>query len=232
MTDKMLAEWFETLYKTKAIYVWGANSERITRKLMDKLFSWFTSKTYNKTYYDGKLIEGFEKIGADCSGSFYPISGFDSTAQGYYGRCKESGSIVKIPRSKVCQVFHYSIIQGKITHIGLYLGNGYTIEMRNSKDNCVKQKFNPFRWTYYGIPDWITYVKINPYPEPTETVFKGMKTLAVKWVQWELVQDGFKLSIDGSCGKITDKAIRDYQKKHGLEVDGRVGTITRKEMKK
>ena len=32
-TDGQLKEWFEYLYKSKAIYLWGANSEVITPKL-------------------------------------------------------------------------------------------------------------------------------------------------------------------------------------------------------
>ena len=229
-TNKQLLEWFEYLWQSKAIYLWGANSEKITKKLTDKLFSWFGGKSYPKSYYDGKLAEGLGKIGADCSGSFYPISGFDTTADGYYKKCAKHGLIVKLPRDKVCQVFHYSFVQRKMTHIGLYCGDGYTIEMKSSKDNVHKEKFNPLRWTNYGIPDWIDYVKANPFIEPTETICKGVKSPTVKWVQWELVQDGFKLSIDGDCGKKTDKAIRDYQKKHNLTIDGRVGSLTRTEM--
>lgn len=244
-TDKQLVEWFEDLYKNKAIYLWGANGEEITKKLTDKLFNWFGSKTYSQKYYDAKLIEGINKIGADCSGAFKPISGFDTTAQGYYGRCTEKGSIVKIPRDKACQVFHKNL-SGRITHIGLYCGNGYTIEMKSSKDNCVKQKLNLLRWTYYGVPDWMEVVKDNPFIEPTETIYKGMKNPAVKWVQWELLDSGIKtvivmvngkpkkktLTIDGDCGEITDAAIKLYQQKHGLEVDGKVGSATRKEMNK
>jgi len=228
-TNKQLLEWFEYLWQSKAIYLWGANSEKITKKLTDKLYSWFASKKYNKAYYDNKLKEGEGKIGADCSGSFYPISGFDTTADGYYHKCKEKGSIVKTPRQKVCQVFHRSLT-GDITHIGLYCGNGYTIEMKSSKDNCVKQKFNPLRWTYYGIPDWIT--RENPFVEPDETIQLGSKGVGVKWVQWELREAGYKLDIDGKCGKITEKYIKAYQKLHNLEVDGRVGPATRAEMKK
>jgi hypothetical protein len=231
ITDKELVAYFERLYADKAVYLWGANAEIITKALTDKLYSWFGSATYNKAYYDGKLKEGQGRIGADCSGAFKPMSGTDLTAQAYYHQCKESGSIVKIPRDKVCLVFHKNL-SGKITHIGLYCGNDYTIEMKSSKDNCVKQKLNPLRWTYYGIPTWIDYVKVNPYPEPTETIFKGCKGVVVKWVQWELVQDGFKLDFDGDCGSKTDKAIRDYQRKHKLAIDGRVGKITIAEMKK
>jgi peptidoglycan hydrolase-like protein with peptidoglycan-binding domain len=232
-TNKQLLDWFEYLYQNKAIYLWGANSEKITLSLTDRLFRWFGSRTYDKAYYDGKFKEGNGKIGADCSGAFHPISGIDTTAQGYYDKCSDKGSIIKIPKDKVCQVFRKSLTS-QINHIGLYCGNGYTIEMKSSKDNCVKQKFNPLRWTHYGIPNWLEYV--NPYTESTETIRLGSIGDAVKWVQWELINDGIteviidrkkkKLTIDGDCGKITDAAIRVYQSKHGLTVDGVAGPIT------
>lgn len=114
--------------------------------------------------------------------------------------------------------------------------------MKSSKQNCVKQKFNPLRWTNYGVPDWLEYIKANPYTEPNITVSKDSMGDAVKWVQWELIEDGInevlvdgkkkKLTIDGDCGKITDAAIREYQCKHGLTIDGKCGPVTRKEMKK
>lgn len=82
----------------------------------------------------------------------------------------------------------------------------------------------------------------NPYPEPTRTISKGCKGDDVKWVQWELIEDGItevvvnskkeKLTIDGECGPITDAAIREYQKKHKLTIDGKVGPKTREDMKK
>jgi peptidoglycan hydrolase-like protein with peptidoglycan-binding domain len=240
-TNKQLLEWFEYLYQSKAIYLWGANSEKITKKLTDKLFSCFGSKDYPREYYDNKLKEGEGRIGADCSGSFYPISGFDATADGYFKRCAVKSNVLGIPKDKICQVFKRNL-SGKITHIGLYCGNGYTIEMKSSKDNVHKEKLNPLRWTYYGIPDWVEYVKANPYPEPTTTISFGSKGDAVKWVQWELIGDGItevivdgkkkKLTIDGECGSITDAGIRLYQSKHGLSIDGKVGPDTRKEMKK
>lgn len=226
MLDSKVLAYFENLYKNKAVYLWGANSEIITKELTDKLYRIFGDKTYNKAYYDNKFKEGAGRVGADCSGAFRPISGFDTTAQGYYDLCKEKGSISKLPLSKVCLVFKRNL-SGRMTHIGLYCGNGYTIEMKSSKDNCVKEKLKKSRWTHYGIPAWIEYHKTNPYPEPKRTIYKGCQGEDVKWVQWHL-----GIEVDGNAGSGTDKAIREFQKKNGLVIDGRCGPATREKMKK
>ena len=70
------------------------------------------------------------------------------------------------------------------------------------------------------------YVPTKPYTGklPKGTVAKGDKGADVKAVQtflnWCI---GTKLKVDGHCGDMTDKAIRRYQKKYGLTVDGSFG---------
>lgn len=74
----------------------------------------------------------------------------------------------------------------------------------------------------------------NPYPTPTVNVKKGSKGNNVRWVQWELKRLGYdigKYGIDGSFGSATDKAVRAFQKKHKLTVDGIVGKNTRAALK-
>lgn len=74
----------------------------------------------------------------------------------------------------------------------------------------------------------------NPYATPTVVVRKGMKGNHVRWVQWELRQAGYSLApygIDGDFGSVTDKAVRAFQKKYGLTVDGQVGKLTRAKLK-
>lgn len=48
----------------------------------------------------------------------------------------------------------------------------------------------------------------------------------VHWLQRSLNTLGAKLKIDGDYGDATKAAVRDFQKKHGLDVDGWAGTIT------
>ena len=67
----------------------------------------------------------------------------------------------------------------------------------------------------------------NPYPEPTKNVRKNSKGNDVRWVQYELNHHGYKLIVDGVAGDFTIGAILDFQKKHGLTVDGICGEKTR-----
>lgn len=155
---KDVVSYFENLYANKSIYLWGANGEVITKELCDKLFKTYGSSTYNRQYYDNKLKEGSGCIGADCSGAMCPVSGFDTTAQGYYNKCVTKGNISSIPKDTACLVFKGKSTSA-INHIGFYLGNGYvqTIEMKSSKENCVRSKLETGRWKWYGIPNWIDY---------------------------------------------------------------------------
>lgn len=76
----------------------------------------------------------------------------------------------------------------------------------------------------------------NPYPKPTRVIkYRGkglplMKGDDVRWVQWELVEAGYDIKIDGKFGPASDEALRDFQKTHGLEVDGKCGPATREKL--
>ena len=66
------------------------------------------------------------------------------------------------------------------------------------------------------------------------TLKKGAKGNQVKALQALLIGYGYKMTdsngktygVDGSFGGATDKAVRKYQKDHGLSVDGSVGPAT------
>lgn len=183
---KEVISYFEKLYTNKAIYLWGANGEVITKELCDKLFKTYGSSTYNRQYYDNKLKEGTGHIGADCSGVMYPVSGFDTTAQGYYNKCSTKGSITSIPKDTACLVFKGKSTSA-INHIGFYLGNGYTIEMKSSKENCIRNKLESGGWKWYGIPNWIDYSSIPVIN--TSSIIKCVDVSSYqKDIDWNLVK--------------------------------------------
>lgn len=84
--------------------------------------------------------------------------------------------------------------------------------------------------------------KSNPYKEPKRLITRGNVGKDVKWVQWELVRNGYNIGkginneaygIDGHCGPNTTLAIKNFQRDHKdkygrkLKVDGYVGPLTR-----
>ena len=80
-----------------------------------------------------------------------------------------------------------------------------------------------------------TTVPTNPYTMPSGVIKFNKLTQyiaknSVRWMQWELVQAGYDLKIDGKFGKKTLAALKDYQKKHGLVVDGKCGPKTKNAM--
>lgn len=184
-----VVSYFEKLYTNKAVYLWGANGEIITKELCDRLFNSYGSSTYNRTYYDNKLKEGLNKIGADCSGAMCPVSGFDTTAQGYYNKCTTKGDISSIPKDTPCLVFK-GVSTSAINHIGFYLGNGYvqTIEMKSSKENCVRSKLESGGWKWYGIPNWIDYSS-TPVQNNVSSIVKCVDVSSYQGdINWNLVK--------------------------------------------
>ena len=155
-----------------AIYVWGANVDTITKALVEKLYKTYGSLKYNKAYYNNKLKEGAGKIGADCSGSLYPVSGYDATASAYYNKCTEKGDISQIPKNKVCLVFKKNL-SGTINHVGCYTGDGYVSEMASSQKNYQRKPLSGNGWDLWGMPDFIT----DPNTVMKEEVKYKMKTL-------------------------------------------------------
>ena len=71
----------------------------------------------------------------------------------------------------------------------------------------------------------------NPYTEPTATIKNGSTGESVKWLQWELNEAGYNLNIDGVFGSGTLTALKDFQSKNGLTVDGICGPATRTKLK-
>jgi len=215
-------KYFNNLYSGRAVYLWGANGDVINQALCDRLYKTYGSSTYNKAYYDRKLAYGKGRIGADCSGAFRPISGFDDTAQGYYNRCVQKGKIGQIPLDKPYLVFKGKN-EKKINHIGFYLGDGNVIEMKSSKDDCVKRTLKAGKWDYYGIPDWIDY---GEAPAKTDLPVLRIGSTGAYVLSWQnyLTMAGFyKGALDGIYGLQTETAVRKWQSANGLVPDGVIG---------
>ena len=127
-------------------------------------------------------------------------------------------------------------------HIGVYIGNGDTIEMRGFDHDCVKRKVSAGPWKKWGrLPASMLQYAGAPAPIPTpppsgdapdlsrlgsRTLKKGRSGTDVKQLQAALIWLGYDLGrygSDGDFGSATERAVRAFQKDRGLQVDGQFG---------
>ena len=195
VTQKQAKEYYKDLYDEGTMYVWGFNSGTIiSRESIDKAYKEYGSDKYDRAYYEAKLVEGKGKNGSDCSGAHYPLSGYDTTAQGYYDKCKEKGKFNTLPRNEVVLLFkgvYVTKVDKKtgerktvleINHTGTYLGDGMCVHMKSSKANCVYEKVENHGWTHWGKPEWIDYTPTGGYTH--DDFVKDVESiLGVKTVQ-------------------------------------------------
>lgn len=235
VTKQRFIDYFNDLLKNKAIYLWGANGETITPELCEKLYKYYGSSTYNKAYYDNKLKEGAGKIGADCSGSYCPMSGFDDTAKGYYNRCTVKGLVKDMPKDIPLLLFNAAF-----THTGAYLGNGKTIEMRSSAMNVYGENLDTSRWTYYGIPSWIDYGSVVETPKQDDVDFALLGNVSDHLIRLNLEVPSFNkvdsmrgllfTSFDANAKYLITRGIQltlNKQLNAGLNTDGIMGPKTK-----
>jgi N-acetylmuramoyl-L-alanine amidase len=85
------------------------------------------------------------------------------------------------------------------------------------------------------IAEWFgkkEVVNLN-YLDQTSTLYRGIKNNYVKQLQQDLIKLGYSLSpygADGSFGKVTEDAVKKWQKDNGLVVDGKFGPASRAKM--
>ena len=172
----------------------------------------------------------------------------DKSANGMLTWCKSKGvkygSISTLPDVPGILLFSSG-------HVGVYIGGGYAVEARGFNYGVVKTKVASRGWKTWAympssILEYDTENGVLPEmplapaaPEKTAKVYKlgervikrDVKGNDVSELQTMLVKLGYKLGtygvnedgVDGDCGTKTVKAIKEFQEKYGLEVDGEYG---------
>lgn len=135
------------------------------------------------------------------------------------------GTIDTLPRGLVCCVFRPG-------HTGMYQGNGNIINCSGT----VKEEALPGvpKWERWGVPaglyttEELRKAGLNVDDEKNiPTLRRGNQGDEVADLQMLLNSKyGYDLEVDGSFGKATETAVKDFQKKHGLTADGVVGKKT------
>ncbi len=235
LTGQGLADFAKSKLGTP--YVYGAKGSygKLTQAHLSSLILAYPNMFTNIYITKAKRFIG--QICTDCSGLISWYTGkIIGSAQMY------STAYTRLPIKDIDK-FAPGVVLWKQGHVGVYLGNGkyIVVEAKGIDYGTVMSDAKSRGFTYgltfkdieyvYETKVQGTWKGVNPYKEPSETIYKDCKGDTVKWVQWELVEAGFDLVIDGDCGPKTDKAIKDFQQSCKIGVDGRVGPITRKAFK-
>lgn len=239
LTSAMLVEFVKEVYARKWVYWYGTCGYKCTQALYN------SKRNQYPGHYTAARASGYAKDiaegrwCADCVGmikAFFWMNGNidgpnryatnhcpDTSADGMIKLCKQTGPISTIPDIP-------GLVVWKSGHIGVYIGNGYTIEERGFAYDCVKRKVKDGPWTRWGrLPDYMLQYTDQPYTPPhlgDRTLSNGDSGEDVKELQTDLIRLGYdcgRWGADGDFGDATEMAVRDFQKAMDLVVDGEFG---------
>ena len=234
----------------KAGYIWGTSGKKWTKADQEALEAKYYSNP--KKYSDLELGAqiGSKWIGHnvwDCSGLTSERAkklGLDyhhGSNSSYLYDCLYKGektSGLKLPVG----AWVYTGTKSMKPHIGVVVDDEWVVEAQGTRNGVVKSKLSLSKWKYWGLGkgmvfDFIpgsnlkpvepgTAVKVQNDPTKKPTLRRGSKGDSVKELQTILAKAGSTLAIDGIFGVGTQSAVRAFQSKHGLVVDGIVGPKT------
>ena len=135
------------------------------------------------------------------------------------------GPISEMPPGQVCCVFMWNTAKQNMSHVGEHVGQGQIIHCSGT---VKRGKTTDKGWTHYAIPKGLSAGGDTPMPWRS-TVRYGSRGDDVRYVQETLQKLGYDIGasgVDGIYGKKTEAAVKDFQKAHGLVVDGICGPMT------
>jgi peptidoglycan hydrolase-like protein with peptidoglycan-binding domain len=205
------------------------------------------AKQYPYWYTDRKIASAFTPLygsnppawGFDCIGLIKGVLwGWDGDETKVYGGAVYASNGVPdlsadamIDRCHEVSNNFSSIATGEFLwmkgHCGIYIGNGRVVESSPKWANGVQVTALSARtWLKHGKLPWIEYSvkEVRDVVNIELSVLrKGNKGEQVKTLQRLLNAFGENLAVDGSFGSLTQAALKSYQKKNNLQVDGICG---------
>lgn len=205
----------------KAIYVWGAQGDVLSalhdpEKWIKNQESDPTNRKRAIDLYRARKAAGVWPIRAfDCSGLItyflqdkMGVMG-DKTAQGLYDAC------IKLKKSELR--FGDLVFKGAddkhITHVGVYYGEGITVESKGRDDGVVKTKLNERPWSFFGRLEALQPYLVPEAPVTFSVLTPRVKGDAVRLLQLTLNEAGYTddngdmLDCDGVFGRKTAEAL-------------------------
>ena len=164
----------------------------------------------------------------------------DVAVSGLFMACPESGSIGTMPDIPGVCVF-----MRDMSHVGVYIGNGYVVEATGHARGVVKSKLAGRGWGLWGKPRWISYEAAATPAQPAQTASQatasaltvtglpllryGDKGEFVRSAQLLLIGRGYscgRYGTDGEIGQDTYNAVIAFQRARSLQQDGIIGAQT------
>lgn len=249
ISGKAFAEKADVAYQEKWGYIWATAGETWTAKKQDNLAAKYRSDPEKYADYKQGAEIGAKWIGhkvADCSGLIkWAMKQLGRTGI-YHGsnsqfskNCVKTGKIVKGMKLPVGALIFTGNEQTH-NHVGVLITPTCVCEAQGTKNGVTHTPLSNRKWTYWGLLSGVEYefvpgetvVISEPAKEKRGTLRRGARGTEVTLLQTLLAKDGSALEIDGIFGVGTQSAVRSFQKRHGLVVDGIVGPKTWAELMK
>ena len=183
------------------------------------------------------------------NGEFEPLDTLDKALRGIRGRTaigtRANGEVVVWCTADGAYSLTPEQLQVEMLNLGckdaLMLDGGASSHCITPIGTIPPSKSRPYVYDYIAI--WTGEVEekpnsskpVCPYAEPKHTVGRWCWLASRnenKWVQWQLNRHGAALDVDGVFGKLSDAALRIFQRANGLSADGICGAKTREALKR
>ena len=247
-SSEFISKLYDIATTKDTVYAWGMFGSKITESSVNgkakQYPSWYTvyrlKTVFSPLYDNNSTVWGFDCIGLikgvlwgwNDGGAVYASNGVpDISADAAIEKCSE----VSTDFNNIA-VGEYLWMKG---HCGIYIGNGLAVEsspkwkngVQVTACNCSKKGYNSRYWSKHGKLPYVEYSSEAKEVKTTVSIElsvlrKGSKGEQVKTLQRLLNAFGNNLSVDGSFGNLTLSALKNYQKKYNLEVDGICGGKT------
>ena len=243
-----LAEMAEVAYAEHWGYIWGTAGEKWTEKKQEELVKKYDSNPSKYSDYARAASIGKKWIGrevTDCSGLVkWAMKKLGVTKGIYHGsnsqfnkNCIKTGKIEKGVKIPIGALIFTGKDVGSHNHVGILVGETCVCEARGTDAGVVHTPLSNKKWTYWGLLKDVIYTtptekKEEPAVVKHSTLRRGAKGAEVELMQSLLAKDGSTLEIDGIFGPGTQSAVKSFQKRHNLVVDGIVGPKTWAELDK
>ena len=232
-------------------YIYGKAFDSWTLEKQNALVKKYHSNP--KKYADLKLSaeNGSKWIGhivTDCSGLTSKL-GKDLGLSYYHGSnsswskdCQVKGELTKGLKLPVGAWVYTGTTKSK-PHIGIVVDDTWVVEAQGTKTGVTRTKITNSKWKFWGLGKGMSFdfipsgnvttpVSAKPITKIPATIRRGARGDLVKQLQTLLSKDGSSLEIDGIFGPGTQSAVRAFQSRHNLVVDGIVGPKTWTELLK